>query len=185
MSPLASIAIPSGWRSRGSLNMPSKKTSALSRARMGSKILSPLFYLVAGLFWQSYPEGREQTAVDHVVCSSHEARPGAREEADHLGHLFRPCDPSQWMHPAPVLDRRLDGVLPLEEVRRPSEHRRVDGTGTHGIDPYVLLGVIQGHRPRERVDAALARRVGRHPCLRGYGLHARHVDDGTSPPLSH
>src|SRR5215203_156532 len=42
MSPLASIAIPSGWRSRGSLNMPSKKTSALSRGSMGSKVLSHL-----------------------------------------------------------------------------------------------------------------------------------------------
>src|SRR5215210_126270 len=39
MSPPASIAIPSGWRSRGSLNMPSKKTSALSRGSMGSKVL--------------------------------------------------------------------------------------------------------------------------------------------------
>src|ERR671913_136262 len=39
MSPLAPIAIPSGWRSRGSLNIPSKKTSALSRGSMGSKVL--------------------------------------------------------------------------------------------------------------------------------------------------
>ena len=77
MSPLAPIAIPSGWRRRGSLNMPSKKTSALSRDRMGSKILSPLFYLVAGLFWQSDAEGREQSAVDHVICSRHKASPGA------------------------------------------------------------------------------------------------------------
>src|SRR5688500_3436581 len=42
MSPLISTAIPSGWRSRGSLNMPSKKTSALSRDSMGSKVLSHL-----------------------------------------------------------------------------------------------------------------------------------------------
>src|SRR5918993_70680 len=42
MSPSASIAIPSGWQSRGSLNMPSKKTSALSRGSMGSKVLSHL-----------------------------------------------------------------------------------------------------------------------------------------------
>src|SRR5918994_1544953 len=185
MSPPASIAIPSGWRRRGSLNMPSKKTSALSRDSMGSKIFSPLFYMVAGLFWQSDAEGREQTAVDHVIRSRHEARPGACEEADHLGHLFRSGYPSQGMHPAPVLDRRLDGVLPLEEVRRPSQPRRIDRTGTHGIDPYVLLGVIDGHRPRQGVDAAFARRVGHHPRLRGYGLHARHVDDRTSPTPSH
>jgi hypothetical protein len=42
MSPLLSIAMPSGWRSRGSLKMPSKKTSALSRGSMGSKVLSHL-----------------------------------------------------------------------------------------------------------------------------------------------
>src|SRR5215207_7161980 len=42
MSPSASIAIPSGWRSRGSLNIPSKKTSALSRGSMGSKVLPRL-----------------------------------------------------------------------------------------------------------------------------------------------
>src|SRR5918994_895546 len=89
------------------------------------------------------------------------------------------------MHPTPVLDRRPDGVLPLEEIRRPSQHRRVDGTRTHGIDPYVLFGVIYGHRPRQGVDAAFARRVGRHSCLRGNGLHARHVDDRPSPTLSH
>src|SRR5918993_5570463 len=45
MSPLAPIAIPSGWRSRGSLNIPSKKTSALSRGSMGSKVL---YHLCAG-----------------------------------------------------------------------------------------------------------------------------------------
>src|ERR687895_551789 len=142
-------------------------------------------YETAGLFRQSYPEGCEQTAVDPVICSRHKARLRACEEADHLGDLFWPGNPSQGMHPAPVLDRRLDGVLPLEEIRRPSQHRRIDGTRTHGVDPYVLLGVIYGHRPRQGVDAAFARRVGGHPCLRGNGLHARHVDDSTSPTFSH
>src|SRR5918999_521245 len=274
MLPPASIATPSGWRSRGSLKIPSKKTSTLSRGSMGSKVLfhlraggttglsggdlgryglvwirealfghervtarvsgvpvvwvsSQLFvklcvfvqlvpvqadtqpgdigdldratlvlepdeaivglhldygaheaspvgpagmlerrlqwdrydgrsyvgylqgssYATAGLFRQSYPEGCEQTAVDPVICSRHKARLRACEEADHLGDLFWPGNPSQGMHPAPVLDRRLDGVLPLEEIRRPSQHRCVNRTRTHSIDPYVLFGVIQGHRP--------------------------------------
>src|SRR5918999_4226317 len=104
-------------------------------------------YATAGLFRQSYAEGCEQTAVDPVICSRHKARLRACEEADHLGDLFWPGNPSQGMHPAPVLDRRLDGVLPLEEIRRPSQHRRVNRTRTYSIDPYVLFGVIQGHRP--------------------------------------
>src|SRR5918993_478667 len=104
-------------------------------------------YATAGLFRQSYPEGCEQTAVDPVICSRHKARLRACEEADHLGDLFWPGNPSQGMHPAPVLDRRLDGVLPLEEISRPSQHRCVNRTRTYSIDPYVLFGVIQGHRP--------------------------------------
>src|SRR5919112_2152477 len=104
-------------------------------------------YATAVLFRQSYPEGCVQTAVDPVICSRHKARLRACEEADHLGDLFWPGNPSQGMHPAPVLDRRLDGVLPLEEIRRPSQHRCINRTRTYSIDPYVLFGVIQGHRP--------------------------------------
>src|SRR5215218_2947565 len=142
MSPLSSIAIPWGWRSRGSLNIPSKKTSALSRGSTGSKVLSHLCSggmtglsgwdvrryglvrvreallghegvtaRVSGVpvqadaqpgaigdldratlvlehasvddvvFRQSYPEGREQTAVYHVLRSCHKARLRAGEEA--------------------------------------------------------------------------------------------------------
>src|SRR5687768_6555957 len=79
MSPPASIAIPSGWRSRGSLNMPSKKTSALSRDSMGSKVLSHLraggttslsgWYLQRyGLVWVREPLlGHEGTTVRALV----------------------------------------------------------------------------------------------------------------------
>src|SRR5215208_1802179 len=41
-------------------------------------------YATAGLFRQAYPEGCEQTAVDPVVCSRHEARLRLGEEADPL-----------------------------------------------------------------------------------------------------
>src|SRR5829696_10212302 len=198
MSPLSSIAIPWGWRSRGSLNIPSKKTSALSRGSTGSKVLShlcsggmtglsgwdvrryglvrvreallghegvtarvsgvPVVRISSQLlielcvfvqlvpiqadaqpgaigdldratlvlehasvddvvFRQSYPEGREQTAVYHVLRSRHKARLRAGEEADHLGDLFWPGNPSQGKHPAPLLNSSLDRVLPLEQIR--------------------------------------------------------------------
>src|SRR3712207_8185654 len=61
---------------------------------------------------QADAERGEHPAVDLVISSGHEARPGAGEEGDNLRNLLRPRQPPHGMHPAPVLEGLLDSLLP-------------------------------------------------------------------------
>ena len=82
----------------------------------------------------------------------------AAEQRDHRAHLFRATHAPNGMCPTPLLDDRVFGLRASMFGCRKATHWRVDRSGTHGIHPNAVAGVIERHRgaPDDVIMAELA-----------------------------
>ena len=96
-------------------------------------------------------------AIDCDRLAGHEGGEIGGKINGELAHLFELAGARDWMHLSLGFKRRLRISLDLRYFDR---QRRFDITGTDGVDPYPLVGEIEGGGFDEADDSRFGGAVG-------------------------
>ena len=114
---------------------------------------------------------RGHAAVDDEVVPGDVRRVVGGEEGDRRGDLLRSGRAGEGHETL---------VLRAESTEHAVEHRRGDGSGTHGVDAHAVAGVIEGEGAREVGHRALRRAVRSEAVVAGEPRDRAGVDDAAA-----
>src|SRR5215469_10132902 len=134
-------------------------------------------------FLKGHSANREHEAAicrDHT--SSHKGRQVTGEECDDLRDLLGFSHAANRMYLMAGSNHAFGVVV---ERNGPAQHGGIDGSGTDGVDSYVVFRIIKSHGAREPDQRVLAHNVGERVTLSAERLDRGGNHDGSAAALDH